>query len=260
MSRPASRPRFARLGPAVAIVALAIVPLSASAWRQNDARYDQIAALVTEKMKQYGVPGVAMGIVKNRQTWIQGFGATNVDEPQPITAETVFPIASISKTMAATAIMRLVEQKQIDLDAPVRRYLPDFRVGDEAATRDVAIWHLLTHTPGWEGQLTPEDRGTQTLPHFVDTMKDLPQLASPGEVWSYNNAGFSVAGRVIEAVTGRAAKEHAKAHANILAIARRAAAKTNKKKSLVQTAPETDPETGGPPPVPAGRKSLRVVN
>jgi predicted nucleotide-binding protein (sugar kinase/HSP70/actin superfamily) len=66
--------------------------------------------------------------------------------------------------------------------------------------------------------------------------------------------------RVIEAVTGRVAKEHAKAHANILAIARRAAAKTSKKKSLVETAPVVDEETGGPPPVPAGRKSLRIVN
>jgi predicted nucleotide-binding protein (sugar kinase/HSP70/actin superfamily) len=66
--------------------------------------------------------------------------------------------------------------------------------------------------------------------------------------------------RVVEAVTGAEAREHRKAHENLLAIARRAAAKTNKKKSVVQTAPEVDPETGGPPPVPAGRKSLRVVN
>jgi hypothetical protein len=66
--------------------------------------------------------------------------------------------------------------------------------------------------------------------------------------------------RLVEAVTRAEAREHAKQHDNVLAIARRAAAKTSKKKSLVQTAPEVDPETGGPPPVPAGRKSLRVVN
>ena len=103
--------------------------------------------------------------------------------------------------------MRLVEQGKLDLAAPVRRYLPDFAVQDDAATRDVTIWHLLTHTPGWEGQLTSEDRGTQTLAYFVETMKDLPQLAAPGEVWSYNNAGFSVAGRVIEVVTGQSIHE-----------------------------------------------------
>jgi predicted nucleotide-binding protein (sugar kinase/HSP70/actin superfamily) len=66
--------------------------------------------------------------------------------------------------------------------------------------------------------------------------------------------------RLVEAVTKREAKHHEEAHQTVLAVAKRAAAKTTKKKSLVQTAPETDPETGGPPPVPAGRKSLRIVN
>jgi len=170
---------------------------------QTDTKFEQLAALVTQKMTEYGVPGVALGVVKDGRETLRGFGVTNLDNPQPITPDTVFALASISKTVTTTAIMRLVEQGKIDLAAPVRRYLPDFRVQDEAATRDVAIWHLLTHTPGWEGQLTTEDRGTDTLAHFVETMKDLPQLAAPGEVWSYNNAGFTVAGRVIEAVTGQ---------------------------------------------------------
>jgi CubicO group peptidase (beta-lactamase class C family) len=168
-----------------------------------DPRFEQLAALVARKMAEYGIPGVAFGIVKNGQATVRGFGVTNVDEPQPVTPDTVFALASISKTVTATAIMRLVEQGKIDLSAPVRKYLPDFTVQSDAASRDVAIWHLLTHTPGWEGQITPEDRGTQTLAHFVETMRDLPQLAAPGEVWSYNNAGFAVAGRVVEAVTGQ---------------------------------------------------------
>ena len=154
-------------------------------------------------MTEYGVPGVAFGIVKNGQAAVKVFGVTNVDDPQPITADTVFALASISKTVTATAMMRLVEQGKLGLDDPVKKYLPDFKVADEAATRDVKIWHLLTHTPGWEGQLSSEDRGVQSLAFFVETMKDLPKLAAPGEVWSYNNAGFVVAGRVIEVVTGQ---------------------------------------------------------
>ena len=116
----------------------------------------------------------------------------------------MFPIASISKTFAATAIMRLVEQGKIDLRAPVRTYLPDFRVRDEAVSRDVTVWHLLTHLGGWEGQVSGPDRGTETLKNFVasTTVTDLMQVAPPGAAWSYNNAGFSIAGRVIEAVTG----------------------------------------------------------
>jgi CubicO group peptidase (beta-lactamase class C family) len=61
---------------------------------------------------------------------------------------------------------------------------------------------LLTHLGGWEGQVSGPDRGTETLSHFVSSITDLMQVAPPGAAWSYNNAGFSIAGRVIEVVTG----------------------------------------------------------
>jgi CubicO group peptidase (beta-lactamase class C family) len=120
-----------------------------------------------------------------------------------VTAHTVFPIASISKTFAVTAMLRLVEDGKVDLRAPVRTYLPEFRVRDETVSRDVTIRHLLTHTGGWEGQISGPDRGEETLKNFVASITDLMQLAPPGAAWSYNNAGFSVAGRVIEVVTAK---------------------------------------------------------
>src|SRR5258705_7589835 len=141
--------------------------------------------------------------MKNGQVKTRGFGVTNIEDPLPVTADTVFPIASISKTVATTAIMNLVNQGRVEVKAPVQRYLPDFRVVDEKVSRDVQIWHLLTHTPGWEGQLNTDDRGSESLNVFAAGMKDLPKLADPGSVWSYNNAGFGVAGRVIEVVTGK---------------------------------------------------------
>ncbi len=174
---------------------------------QADPTFDALAALVTQKMAEYGIPGAALGIVKNGRATARGFGVTNVDDPQPVTPDTVFVLASISKTVTATAIMRLVEQGKIDLNAPVRKYLPEFRVQDDAASRDVTVAHLLTHTAGWEGQITPVDRGPLTLANFVETMKDVPQLAPPGDVWSYNNAGFAVAGRVLEVVSGQSIQD-----------------------------------------------------
>ena len=168
----------------------------------SDARFEALASLVQEKMREHGIPGVALGIFENGQVTLRGFGVTSVEDPLPITEHTVFPIASISKTFAATAMMRLVEQGRVDLRAPVRRYLPDFHVQDEAVSRDVTIWNLLTHTSGWEGQVSGPDRGEETLKNFVSTLGGLMQLAPPGAAWSYNNAGFSVAGRVIETVTG----------------------------------------------------------
>jgi CubicO group peptidase (beta-lactamase class C family) len=167
-------------------------------------RFEAIVALTQAKMKEYGVPGVALGIIDANTVTTRGLGITNVEDSLPVTAHTVFPIASISKTFAATAIMRLVEQGKVDLRAPVRTYIPNFRVRDSTVSRDVTVWHLLTHLGGWEGQVGGPDRGTATLENFVaTTLPDLMQVAPPGKAWSYNNAGFSIAGRVIEVVTGK---------------------------------------------------------
>jgi CubicO group peptidase (beta-lactamase class C family) len=170
--------------------------------QRGDVRVDAIASVVEAKMREFHVPGVAVGILDGGVATTRAFGVTSVENPVPVTAHTVFPIASISKTFAATAMMRLVEQGKVDLKAPVRKYLPDFRVRDEGVSRDVTVWHLLTHTSGWEGQIAPTEHGDETLKDFVAGMTDLMQIAPPGAAWSYNNAGFSVAGRVIEAVTG----------------------------------------------------------
>jgi CubicO group peptidase (beta-lactamase class C family) len=93
--------------------------------------------------------------------------------------------------------MRLHDQGKLDVDGRVQDYLPDFVLADGHAARELKIWHLLTHTPGFEGQLDTPDRGSETSAHFIETLRDLPQLAMPGQVWSYNNAGWGVAGRVV---------------------------------------------------------------
>ena len=187
----------------IAAAAIAITTASTISQAQTtDARFEALVSLATTKMKEFGIPGVALGVVHNGNTMIRGIGITNVEDSLPVTPHTVFPIASISKTFATTAIMRLVEQGKVDLRAPVRTYLPEFRVRDEAASRDATVWHLLTHLGGWEGQVSGPDRGTETLTNFLTTITDLMQVAPPGAAWSYNNAGFSIAGRVIEKVTG----------------------------------------------------------
>ena len=182
--------------------AQAPVPARTDTTGRSDARLDALASLAEAKMKEHGVPGLALGILQDGTVSFRGLGVTNLEDQLPVTAHTVFPIASISKTFAATAILRLVEQGKLDLRAPVRRYLPEFRVRDEAVSRDVTLWHLLTHTGGWEGQVSGPERGEDTLRNFVASITDLMQVAPMEAAWSYNNAGFSVAGRVIEAATG----------------------------------------------------------
>src|SRR5688572_16728917 len=165
-------------------------------------RFDAIVALAEGKMREHRIPGVAIGIVDNGAITTRGLGVTNVEEPLAVTDHTVFPIASISKTFAATVMMRLVEQGKVDLQAPVRNYIPEFKVRDDSVSRDATVWHLLTHSGGWEGQISGPERGEDTLRHFVSTvMSDNRQVAPPTAAWSYNNAGYSVAGHLIEVVT-----------------------------------------------------------
>jgi CubicO group peptidase (beta-lactamase class C family) len=185
------------------LIIAAFLALGPAPQAQSPNRFDAIVALAEASMREHRVPGVAIGIFDNGVVSTRGLGVTNIEEPLPVTEHTVFPIASISKTFAATAIMRLAEQGKIDLQAPVRKYLPDFKVRDEKVAGDVTIWNLLTHSPGWEGQLSGPERGEDTLRNFVATvMANAMQIAPPAAAWSYNNAGYSTAGRVIEVVNG----------------------------------------------------------
>src|SRR5438876_11761415 len=99
-------------------------------------------------MSRYHVPGVAIGILHDGDEDIAAYGVTNLENPLPVDADTLFQIASVTKTITATVIMRLVEQGKIDLDAPVRTYIPSFRLRDAHAASRATVKHLVTHTGG----------------------------------------------------------------------------------------------------------------
>ena len=117
----------------------------------HKANFDKLNDFVTQVMEKKKIPGVAVGVLYEGETYTAGFGVTNVDHPLSVTDETLFQIGSITKTFTGTAMMRLVEMEKLDIDATVRTYLPDFKVADETATSQATIRHLFTHTSGWVG-------------------------------------------------------------------------------------------------------------
>jgi len=178
-----------------------------------DPDYEPLHEQIRSAMQRLGVPGIAVGILHEGKEHTAGFGVTNVDHPSPVSAETLFQIGSITKTVTATAIMRLVEAGTLDLDTPIRRYLSDLRLADESVAVHVTLRHLLTHTAGWEGDFAltlNTGRGDDALARFIARLPEAEQLTPLGELWSYNNAGFYLAGRVIEAVTGKPYESAAK--------------------------------------------------
>ena len=148
------------------------------------------------------VPGVSIGIYHKGKEFAAGFGITSVEHPLPVTVDTLFQTGSISKTFTGTVMMMLVEQGRVDLDAPVKKYIKDFKVKDKEVTQKVTVRHLLTHMGGWVGDYFNDfGNGEDALDKMVKDISRLPQIQPLGTIWSYNNTGFNVASRIIEVVT-----------------------------------------------------------
>ena len=167
-----------------------------------DANFKTISNRIQKEMKRLHVPGVSIGIYHQGKEWTAGFGVTNLEHPLPVIPDTLFQTGSISKTFTGTLLMMLAEQGKIDLDAPVRKYIKDFKLSDESVAKKATIRHLLTHTGGWVGDYFNDfGNGDDALDKMVKDIAKLPQVQPLGKIWSYNNAGFNIASRVIEVVT-----------------------------------------------------------
>lgn len=170
---------------------------------------DELAGVVEQAMRQHGVPGLALGLLHRGEEHIAGFGVTNAHHPLAVTGATIFQAASITKTLTATAIMRLVERGSLALETPIRAYLPELRLADEEVAKNITLAHLLTHAAGWaefsDGKMVPPDTGPghDALERVVPLLAELRQEHPLGAQWAYTNHGYALAGRVIEVVTGQ---------------------------------------------------------
>ena len=110
----------------------------------------------------------------------------------------------MTKVWTATVVMQLVDEGKLDLDAPIVDVLPELRLADADVAQQVTMRHLLTHTSGIDGDVfTDTGRGDDCLEKYVAQLDEAAQNHPLGATWSYCNSGFSLAGRVIEKLTGR---------------------------------------------------------
>lgn len=150
------------------------------------------------------MPGAAVVVVHPDRATFEAAGVTNVEHPLPVTPDTLFQVGSISKTFTTTALLRLVERGRLDLDRPVREYLPEFRLADMEAAAQVTPRQLLTHSGGFYGDFFPDTGdGDDALARAVDELGGLAQLTPVGRVRSYSNSGFYVLGRLLEILSGQ---------------------------------------------------------
>ena len=165
---------------------------------------DQIHARLDALLAEHKVPGAAVGILHKGEVLEIASGVANLNTGVEVTADTVFQIGSMAKAWTATVVMKLVDEGSLDLDEPVRTYLPDFKVADAQVSKTVTLRHLLSHTSGIDGDyFEDQGRGDDCLQKYVESCASLRQTHPIGVTMSYCNTGYSVAGRIIEVVTGK---------------------------------------------------------
>jgi CubicO group peptidase (beta-lactamase class C family) len=164
----------------------------------------QLSDFVEATAKKFKIPGVAVGVWASGKEAYACHGVTSVDNPLPIDQDTLFLVASVTKTFTATTLMRLVAEGKVELNAPVRRYLPELQLKDRQAADTVTVLNLLNHTAGFDWRVNADTgEGDDALARSVAKMLSLKQIAPPGTRVSYSQAGYNLLGRLIEKVTGQ---------------------------------------------------------
>ncbi|MHB8450320.1 MAG: serine hydrolase domain-containing protein [Mycobacteriales bacterium] len=164
---------------------------------------NELAEFLSATATELTVPGAAAAVLLDGEERVAVHGVTSVENPLPVDEDTLFQFGSTGKTYTATAMLRLVEQGRVDLDAPVRTYVPEFALADEEAAATVTVAQLFNHTAGWQGDLMDDTGdGDDALERYVALMVKLEQVTPPGAAVSYNNASLSLAGRILEKVLG----------------------------------------------------------
>lgn len=169
--------------------------------------FAEIDAYVERRMERLSIPGAVLAIVEEGEISHQrGFGKARPGGGAP-TPRTPFFIGSLTKSFTALAVMQLVEAGEIELDAPIRRYLPWFRVADPQASAHMTVRHLLNQTSGLptssgEVQLADFDDSPDATERQARVLSTLRLARPPGSAFEYSNANYNLLGLIVEAVGG----------------------------------------------------------
>jgi D-alanyl-D-alanine carboxypeptidase len=164
-------------------------------------------AWVESQMAYKGLPGLAIGVVYDQElVWSRGFGFSNTELQKPVQPDTLFRIASITKLFTSTALLQLRDAGKLQLDDPVVKHLPWFKIQKrEEDAPQVLLRHLITHTSGLPRESASPYWDTAEFPTYDEVKNKLPeqeQVLRPGTRWKYSNLALSIAGDVIAAVSG----------------------------------------------------------
>lgn len=149
------------------------------------------------------VPGASLAVLADGEVMAAAAGVLNVRTGVEVTPDSVFQMGSITKVWTTTLVLQLVDDGRLRLADRVTDLLPGFTLRDAAAARRITLEQLLTHTSGIDGdQFLDLGRGADAVARFVEACRDFDLVHPPGAMWSYCNAGFVLAGRIVELLRG----------------------------------------------------------
>jgi len=198
-------------------IALLGVLAAATAAAPQQGWQQRLDALIEQGRVDEHVPGLAVGIVLDgKLAYAKGFGSGKLGDPAaPMTPTTLVHMASVTKPFVATALMQLVEQGRIKLDAPVVDYLPSFALADPRARR-ITVRQMVTHTSGMpdvkDYRWDHPERDDGALDRYVRSLSGERLLAEPGARYAYSNMAFEVLGDLIAKVSGASFEGYLQAH------------------------------------------------
>jgi CubicO group peptidase (beta-lactamase class C family) len=172
---------------------------------------NKLDAVLTEIISRWEIPGLGVGIVENGEVaYARGFGVQSLESRVPVTPDTLFCVASVTKCFVATAVLQLVERGQLDLDAPLVAVLPEFRLDDERYGQ-ITLRQILSHTSGmpdmgereYDELLAHPEYDEDAPARYVRSLAGRKMVAAPGERFSYSNIGYNVLGLLISRLTGK---------------------------------------------------------
>lgn len=170
------------------------------------ADYDEF---ISNAIKNGSTPGAAVAIIRDTSIiYLKGHGVKAGNTHDSVDVNTVFRIGSVSKSLTAILVGRLVEDHKLNWDDPVIRYVPTFKLKDPEVTNTLTIRHVLSHTTGlpYHAFTNMVEEGLP-LDTLINSLKTLDLTGAPGKMYSYQNVGFSIIEKVIVSATGKTFEE-----------------------------------------------------
>lgn len=225
LARPATRQRpAARVGRSRALRLLAAPLLLATglgappAHAQTDAEA-RVTACMQDELANRGTIGAQIAVMRDGEMlYERGFGRKHRDRPDAVDTGTMFRIGSTTKALTAFALMQLVDQGRLDLDAPITTYLEDFALAEPGQAEAITTRHLLTHTSGLHdtSAMSEEDfwgrQDPGAMRAWVDRQRGQQPYAPAGRFWNYSSGNYMYAGQILERITGESYQDYMDDH------------------------------------------------